>query len=145
MDGRLRMPLTSKLVRTAQEIPTWIVTLEEGVEPERQSVLEECGVQLIKVAPGPDGKPDLAKTLAQLGELGLTRLLVEGGAHLSAAFLRQGLADRLAWFHAPKIIGGDGIPAAMPFGIDHLEDAPRFTRRRIRLMGNDVFESYDKE
>jgi diaminohydroxyphosphoribosylaminopyrimidine deaminase/5-amino-6-(5-phosphoribosylamino)uracil reductase len=145
MDSRLRIPLTSKLVSSAGDIPTWIVTLEDEVEPGRLAVLEECGVKLIKVPPGADGKPDIAKTLAVLGELGLTRLLLEGGAHLTAAFLRQGMIDRLAWFHAPKIMGGDGMPVAMPFGIENLDAAPKFTRRRVRLMGNDIFESYDKE
>ena len=81
---------------------------------------------MIDVDPDPEGRIDLAAALAALGERGLTRLLVEGGADLAAALLRAGLVDRLAWFHAPMLIGGDGIPAIAALGLDS-------ARRRARL------------
>src|SRR5271166_2207525 len=73
-----------------------------------------------------------------LREAGLTRVMVEGGAQLAAAFLRDGLVDRIAWFHAPSIIGGDGVPAAAAFDIEEPSAAPRFVRRSIRPDGDDV-------
>ena len=83
---------------------------------------------------------DLTAVLAALGERGVTRLLVEGGAHLAAALLRHDLVDRIAWFRAPLIMGGDGLPAVMPFGVDALDDAPRFTRLSVAELGGDIFE-----
>lgn len=88
---------------------------------------------------------DLPSVMSELGRRGLTRLLVEGGAHLTAALLRHDLVDRLAWFRAPALLGGDGLAAVVPFGIDHLEQAPRFTRLSVAELGGDIFEYLTKE
>lgn len=82
----------------------------------------------------------LPAVLKALGDRGLTRLLVEGGAHLAAALLHHDLIDRIAWFRAPLLIGGDGLAAVVPFGIDRLEQAPRFTRLSVAEFGGDIFE-----
>ncbi|MDK9722489.1 MAG: bifunctional diaminohydroxyphosphoribosylaminopyrimidine deaminase/5-amino-6-(5-phosphoribosylamino)uracil reductase RibD [Rhodospirillales bacterium] len=136
-DSRLRLPLTGKLVKTARDIPTWVITLENGPR-ERRLVFEDAGVRLIEVPAGEGGYPDLAAGLIKLGDAGLTRVLVEGGAHLAAALLRADLVDRLVWFHAPGIMGGDGIPAASAFGVDALKNMPRFTPLGVRALGNDI-------
>lgn len=138
VDSRLRLPLTSKLVATAKQVPTWVVTIK-GNDPDRLNAFEACGVEIIEVKTGDEGV-DLTAVLAALGERGVTRLLVEGGAHLAAALLRHDLVDRIAWFRAPLIMGGDGLPAVMPFGVDALDDAPRFTRLSVAELGGDIFE-----
>ena len=66
------------------------------------------------------------------------RLLVEGGAQLAAALLRAHLVDRLAWVHAPLLIGGDGVPAIAGFGLNALADAPGFERVSMEVVGEDV-------
>ncbi|HIJ63343.1 MAG TPA: bifunctional diaminohydroxyphosphoribosylaminopyrimidine deaminase/5-amino-6-(5-phosphoribosylamino)uracil reductase RibD [Rhodospirillaceae bacterium] len=144
VDGRLRLPLTSKLVATAGRIPTWVIT-RTGNPPERLSALLDCGVEVIEVVPTALGEVDLAAALAELGRRGLTRLLVEGGAHLSAALLRGGLVDRIAWFRAPMLLGGDGIPAVVGFGVDRLDQAPGFQRLSVAELGNDIFEYLSRE
>ena len=53
----------------------------------------------------------LHDVLAMLADQGITRVLVEGGATLATAFLREGLVDRLYQFEAPLLIGADGLPA----------------------------------
>jgi diaminohydroxyphosphoribosylaminopyrimidine deaminase/5-amino-6-(5-phosphoribosylamino)uracil reductase len=68
-------------------------------------------------------------------------VLVEGGSTLAAVLLRAGLVDRLAWFHAPSLIGGDGIPAVAGFGLAMLEKAPRFERVALEAIGEDVLET----
>ena len=75
-----------------------------------------------------------------MGRRGLTRVLVEGGAHLAAALLRHDLVDRLAWFRAPMLLGGDALPALVSFGVDHLAEAPRFRRLSLAELGDDLFE-----
>ena len=141
VDGRLRLPLTSRLVATANDVPTWLLTLEGG-EAFRREAYEEAGVDVVEVAAGPDGAIDLALALEALAESGVTRVLVEGGAHLAAALLRAGLVDRLVWFRAPRLIGGDGLPAAVSFGVDHLAQTPRFERIEVRAVGDDLMETY---
>ena len=144
VDGRLRMPLTAKLIVTARQVPTWILT-REGNDPERVMALADCGVEVIELPASEEDKVDLPAAFAELGRRGLTRVLAEGGAHLSAALLLHNLVDRVAWFRAPLILGGDGIPAAVSFGVDLLAEAPRFTRLSVAEMGDDLFEYLTKE
>jgi diaminohydroxyphosphoribosylaminopyrimidine deaminase/5-amino-6-(5-phosphoribosylamino)uracil reductase len=80
----------------------------------------------------------LAAALAVLGQRGITRLLVEGGGRLAAALASARLIDRLAWVHAPMLIGGDGVPAIADFGLDALTEAPRFDRVSTETVGDDV-------
>ena len=72
----------------------------------------------------------------------MTRLLVEGGGHVAAAFLRAGLVDRLVWFHAPQVIGGDGVPAVAGFGLEDLAAAPGFALKHSDRLGEDLVECY---
>ncbi len=143
VDGRLRLPLTSRLVATANEIPTWVLTLE-GCDQVRRDAFEDAGVDVVEVPAGADGAVDLEIALEALAESGVTRVLVEGGAHLAAALLRAGLVDRLIWFRAPRLMGGDGLAAAVAFGVDHLAQTPRFERVEVRPVGDDVMEIYTR-
>lgn len=141
VDSRLQVPLTSALVRTANEVPTWIVTLAHN-DRARRDALVDLGVELIEVEAGEDGRPRLDRALETIGDRGVTRLLVEGGGHLSASLLKAALIDRIVWFRAPSVIGGDGLPAAQPFGVDHPDGAPRFRRVEVVPVGDDVMEIY---
>jgi diaminohydroxyphosphoribosylaminopyrimidine deaminase / 5-amino-6-(5-phosphoribosylamino)uracil reductase len=49
--------------------------------------------------------------------------------------------DRLAWFHAPRLVGGDGLPAVAGFGLEALAAAPRFERLTLEVVGDDVLET----
>ncbi len=141
VDGRLRLPLTSRLVSSANDIPTWVITLENN-DSSRRAAFEEAGIDLIEVSAGADGAIDLELALGALGDSGVTRVLVEGGAHLAAALLRADLVDRLVWFRAPRMMGGDGLAAAVAFGVDHLAQTPRFERMDHRPVGEDLMETY---
>jgi len=143
VDGRLRLPLTAKLVATARDIPTWLVTLAGGADA-RLEALEEAGIEVLEAPSTPDRMIDLGVALAMLAASGVTRVLVEGGAHLAAALLRAGLVDRLVWFRAPRLIGADGLPAAMPFGVDRLAATADFRRVDVRPVGEDVMETYTR-
>lgn len=140
VDRALRIPLTSRLVAEAQAAPTWFI-VREGVEEVRRDAFAACGVEIIEVRPTPTGEIDLAAAFAELGARGLTRVLVEGGAMLAAALLRAGLVDRLAWFRAPSLIGGDGLGSVARFGIGALAAAPRFVRTSVQEIGEDVLET----
>ena len=59
---------------------------------------------------------DLAELAAALGRRGVLELLVEGGPRLHASFWAAGLADRLVWYLAPLVIGGDGAPGLLRGG-----------------------------
>ncbi|MCB2100952.1 MAG: RibD family protein, partial [Rhodobacterales bacterium] len=139
VDSTLRLPPESRLAATAGAVPTWVVTTAD--DPGRRRVLEARGVEVLRVAAGGDGRPDPAALAEALGGRGLTRVLIEGGGVLAAAFLAAGLVDRVAWFRAGRIIGGDGVSAVGPFGVNDLADAPAFERRSVRVLGADILET----
>ncbi|HXT81063.1 MAG TPA: dihydrofolate reductase family protein, partial [Acetobacteraceae bacterium] len=67
---------------------------------------------------------------------------VEGGGQIAAALLRAELVDRIAWFHAPAVMGGDGWPGVQAFGTKTLDLMPRFRRHCVTLIGDDMLSEY---
>lgn len=139
LDSHLRTPPDGKLAASANDVPLWIVTVAEASK-EAAHVLEDKGAQVVRVATGPDGRPDPAAVLSALAEAGITRLLIEGGGAVAAGFLKAGLVDRLAWFHAPVVVGADGIPAVAPLAVATMSDALRFDRLSMEQIGDDILE-----
>ncbi len=140
IDSHLRTPLLSKLVRGAAEHPLWLLH-RDGADRLRAQALESAGVKLIEL-PAASAGVDLRAAVQALAKAGLTRVLAEGGGTLAAGLLRENLVDRLAWFQAPGIIGGDGWPAAQGFGITALADMPRFTPVAQERFGDDMLTTY---
>lgn len=138
-DTNLSISPAAQLVATAAESPTWLLHRHGATAPVLQDV---PGVRLIAVA-GDDARVDLPTALALLGAAGLTRLLVEGGAGLAAGLLRAGLVDRVAWFHAPGVIGGDGLAAVRGFGVEALAGMARFRRTGVQAVGDDVLATFE--
>jgi diaminohydroxyphosphoribosylaminopyrimidine deaminase/5-amino-6-(5-phosphoribosylamino)uracil reductase len=107
-------------------------------------VLRDCGVELIEIPISETVEMDLRIAFAELGKRGLTRVLVEGGARLAGELIEEDLVDRLAWFHAPMLIGGDGLPAVEAFGIEALAATPKFRRVSLETIGDDVLETLSR-
>ncbi len=141
LDGRLRLPLTTKLVADATRVPTWLIAIA-GAPSERRQAYLDSGVEIIEVDADSAGHPDMMKAMSALAARGLTRLLVEGGSRVIAALLRHDLVDRIVWFRAPSLIGGDGVPATQAFGVDRIADMARFTRTGVHEAGDDLVEMY---
>jgi diaminohydroxyphosphoribosylaminopyrimidine deaminase / 5-amino-6-(5-phosphoribosylamino)uracil reductase len=139
LDTRLKLKPKSKLVQTARDVPTIVFT----TSPDGGDKLREAGVEVVRVARDARGRPDIAALLTQLAERGVTRLLVEGGATVAAAFLDRGFADRLEIFTAPMVLGAAGHGAIDALAALALDEVPRFTRISIRKLGSDVLESFD--
>lgn len=142
-DSHLRTPLTSRLLATAAETPTWFL-LREGTNLAREDAFIDIGAKLIKI-PGSSAGIDLTAAMQALGAAGLTRVLVEGGGQLAAALLRADLVDRIAWFHAPAVMGGDGWPAVQAFGVQTLDQMPRFRRDCETVIGHDMLSEYTRQ
>ena len=142
-DTRLRTPLGSRLVRTARDTPTWIAT-RTGQAPAALAPFLEAGVEVLPVRVK-EGGLDLHALLGALAQRGVTRVLAEGGAGVSAGLLRAGLVDRVAWFHAPGVMGGDGLPAVRPLPLKSLAAMPRFRRVASRAVGEDWLTEFERE
>lgn len=141
VDRQLTIKLDSKLVEGAKLDPTWIITREKR-DTSKAEALEKKGVKVIPVPSDDVGYIDLRVAARKLGEEGLTRVLVEGGAYLAAAMLKDDLIDRLEWFTAPRLIGGDGKEGLKALGLDNLQQTPRFRPIFSRQMGDDRLESF---
>jgi len=141
IDRHLRIPPTARLIADAHRVPTWVLTLQSA-DPDRRAAFLASRVTLIDVHHDSAGQVDLAAALGVLGERGITRLLVEGGAGLAAAFFRARLVDRLVWVHAPLAIGGDGIPAIAGLDLTALAHAPAFERLSTQTIGDDVLTTF---
>lgn len=135
LDSRLRVPLTSKLVATARQVPTWVVTASDA-DPARADALEGEGVRVLNV------DTDVHVTLSVLAGQGITRLLVEGGPSVATSFLKAERVDRMEWFRAPLVIGGDGLPAVGPLTVDALSKAIRLTANQALTVGCDGLQVY---
>jgi diaminohydroxyphosphoribosylaminopyrimidine deaminase/5-amino-6-(5-phosphoribosylamino)uracil reductase len=141
-DSHLRTPLTARIVATANEAPTWLLH-RDGADPSRLEAFAAAGVRCIAIQ-GAESGIDPALALQALGEAGLTAILVEGGAQLAASLLRRDLVDRIAWFHAPAVLGGDAIPGVQALGTADMESLQRFRRVAVRPVGDDLLSDYSK-
>ena len=127
VDGRLRIPLSAQVL-TKEAAPGTLLatTMQTGG---KLTTLRRRGVSIITL-PGRGGALSLPRLLARLAERGVTSVLLEGGAALAAAALRERLVDRLFLLVAPKLIGGDGVPMVGPLGVA----APR-AALAVRVLG----------
>lgn len=109
-DSKLRLPLDYQMVRTANQLATWVITTAEAVEQAASHAtdLRERGVKLLVLD---DDVLTPHNIMRALGQEGITRLLVEAGPLLSTAFLEARLVDRLYWYRAPVLLGDGGQPA----------------------------------
>ena len=142
-DTSLRISSDSNIVKTATNIPTWIIT-STGVNLDRCDELKSLGVIVIKIAVGKDGRLDLIELANELGKRGLTRVLVESGGELAAALAKHNLIDQLAWFRSAKLVGGDGLSSFGAFGINDITKSPSFYRESLLSVGEDILEIYSR-
>ena len=90
-DSRARIPLDSRLIRTAREVPTLIAVTEQN---ERAAALQAAGAEILLCRADGAGHVDLNDLMAQLGAREIDGVLLEGGASLAFAALRAGIVQR---------------------------------------------------
>jgi diaminohydroxyphosphoribosylaminopyrimidine deaminase/5-amino-6-(5-phosphoribosylamino)uracil reductase len=104
-DSRLRIPLDSRLVRSASASPVWVLSLETNKR--KKALLERQGVTVIQ-APSAGPRVPLPWAMRELWRRGVRSLMVEGGSELLGAFLAARLVDAVALYRAPLLLGGKG-------------------------------------
>lgn len=133
VDSSLRIPLGAKVLRDQPKAKT-LIACSSSRDQEKYEKLREMGIELITSGTGPVALPGL---LAELGERGISSIMVEGGAGLYTAFLRENLADRVLAFIAP-LITGKGIEAVGDLGTERIADSRRLVIRKVSRRGGDV-------
>ncbi len=138
VDSSARTPTAAKVLTQLSAAHTIIATT--GAAPaERRAGLMAAGAEVL-VVPGAGPRVDLVKLMEMLGEKQITSVLVEGGGQVNGAALTAGIVDKVAWFMAPKIIGGDGAPGPVRGdGIASLQNAIKLYDLSIEKLGEDIF------
>lgn len=140
LDGGLRLPKSSRLARTARDTPLWVICSADAASAAEQA-LREQGVTVLRLA-GAGVRLDLAAALRLIAGRGITRLMLEGGPTLAAAFLAADLIDEATLFQSPKIVGADGIDALNGLPLTALIQSPRLVNMRSEAIGADMCEIF---
>jgi diaminohydroxyphosphoribosylaminopyrimidine deaminase/5-amino-6-(5-phosphoribosylamino)uracil reductase len=153
LDPNLRIPLRARLVRTARQTPTIIVTskhaagrlgrqtLARGAPAARADKLRRLERAGCKVLQLPGGRSGIRLTalLRRLHSGQMTNILVEGGGRTLGAFMSNNLADEAQIFVAPRLIGGETAPGPLRhLGPATLRDAPTVTVSSVAHLGADL-------
>lgn len=140
-DSHLRISMNNNLLQDKfRQLTHVFTTASHNAEKRRQ--IEATGANVHVIAADPTGKTDLSALLFELGKMHVTSLLVEGGAGLYSAFIREALFDKLSVFIAPLIIG-DGVSAIGNLETATIDDALRLEFPRIeQINGQVLFEGY---
>lgn len=121
-DTEARLPLDSRLVQEAPDVPLTVV-VSRAAPRGAVAALGSSGADVI-VATGEHEQARVASAIEQLGESGITSLLLEGGPHLAGSFYDAGMVDELRLFLAPKVLGGRAARSIVEgVGIEHVADA----------------------
>ena len=136
VDSHLRLPLESRLVKTAKDD---VLVFCSFAEDQKRQQLRKRGVRVEEVPRSTlDGHPDLAVVAHQLGGMAITSLMIEGGAMVNGAALDAGIVDKVFLYYAPKILAGNGsVPFAMGAGFARMSDAAYVKSIRLHRFGED--------
>jgi diaminohydroxyphosphoribosylaminopyrimidine deaminase/5-amino-6-(5-phosphoribosylamino)uracil reductase len=136
LDGAARLPLESRLARSAREVPVWVAVTDRAPAA-RRAALGALGCEV--VAFEGDGRVPVLPLLDELGGRGLTNVLVEGGGLVLGAFLDAGAVDAVDVYVAPLLEGGShAYTPARGAGRALMSGAPRLERQEVSLVDGDV-------
>jgi diaminohydroxyphosphoribosylaminopyrimidine deaminase/5-amino-6-(5-phosphoribosylamino)uracil reductase len=139
VDSKLRIPVHSEMVRSAQGDLLIITT--QPADSKKASALIRAGAEVIRVR-AHRGHVDLRAVIRELGRREVLDLLLEAGAELNGAMLEAGLVDKLVLFYAPKIMGTGGVPMAR-IPSRWFPKSPALRNLKLRHCGPDfVVEGY---
>jgi len=143
IDPKLKIPLDSKIVKTAKVCPT-IVVCGSSVNNSRRQKLEKLSVKTIAL-PQNNGRFSIAHLLADLADRSITSVMIEGGSELNSYAWQERVVNKVVFFAAPKIIGGDKLPVIGGPGADSLSEARNLRISKVEYLGPDILiEAYVK-
>jgi len=138
LDSRLSISENAGILRLDSEAVTLIICADSVPDAARARVVLR-GVEVVPMSTGSDGRIDLVGLMRYLGERDITSLLIEGGSRVIAAALAAGIVDKVMFFYAPKILGGDdGVPICAGPSRDSMADSIRVTDVRTQRFEDDL-------
>jgi diaminohydroxyphosphoribosylaminopyrimidine deaminase/5-amino-6-(5-phosphoribosylamino)uracil reductase len=137
VDTHLRIPVNARVLAHPHGSET-LIAVSEDVPPRRIERLKTKGISFL-VCPKKEGRIDLTALMDMLGNRSITSVLLEGGATLMGAMIREKLVDKFCIFKAPKILGGsDGRPMALGQGPSKMDQSIPLKDIRIKRFGDDL-------
>lgn len=138
VDTKLKLPPTAKVLDKSSAAGC-LLACGTSASSKRRAALEKAGAEVLQLPRGPGGGVDLLALMEELGKRGVISLLLEGGAGLAWGFLDQGLIDEVAYFYAPKLIGGQDAPGMIGgAGFAKMAQAAQLDKPRLRSFGEDL-------
>ena len=138
LDSNLRIPSDAKVL--SDDAATIVMTGPDG-DPSRAAELRRVGCAVRQVRRGPSGV-DVSTALADLRQLGVQSVMVEGGSAVITSLLAAGLVDRLIVSISPTVVGA-GVEAVGSLGTERISDGVRLTNRSLYVTGDDVLLGWD--
>ena len=136
VDSNLRIPLESKIIKTAKDVPVIVATISDNSN--KTKYLEAMGVKVLRVDEK-DERVDLSCLVSKLGEMNIDSVLIEGGGILNYSALEAGIVDKVELYIAPKIIGGTNAKTFVEgVGISRLKDAFKVDFSEVSKVGEDI-------
>jgi diaminohydroxyphosphoribosylaminopyrimidine deaminase/5-amino-6-(5-phosphoribosylamino)uracil reductase len=137
LDSQLRIPLNSRMVESCQN-DVMVVTTSLAF-PDRRKQLEDRGVRVL-VADAPGGRTDISQVVTALAKERYLSLMIEGGSKVNWASLETGVADKIYFYYAPKILGGlQSLPVAGGMGRSRRADAIQFHDVTVHAITREEF------
>ena len=136
VDSRLRMPLKSKLVKSADS--DLLIFTTQRTDSPRARALARRGVEVVRL-PSRRGHVDLESVMKEFARRQLINVLLEAGAELNGAALEAGIVDKMILFYAPKIMGTGGVPMADLPAARWFPKSPALKNLRVLTYGSDFF------
>ncbi len=139
-DSNLRIPIDCNIVKTANEIPTYIAYVNDNSK--KIEILENSGVKFIKTS-SENGHVNLKELMKILGEMQIDSVLIEGGGELNFNALKSGIVSEVYSYIAPKIFGGNTAKSPVgSCGFEKVEDCILMSKPEIEILGEDILLKY---
>ena len=137
LDTHLSIVPDARVLHQASAADT-ILVAGKGVGHNKKTVLEKAGVRVIE-ASLKNNRIDMASLLVQLGAMEISSLLIEGGSRVLASAFRAGIVDKVQFFYAPKILGGDdGVPICRGPGAELMSQSVALKDISVHRFDDDV-------
>jgi diaminohydroxyphosphoribosylaminopyrimidine deaminase/5-amino-6-(5-phosphoribosylamino)uracil reductase len=136
LDSRLSMRLTAQILRQSDAAKTIIATTAKASKAKTRAI-EALGAMVWRL-PSTHHLVAWQPLLRKLAKMGVVSVLIEGGAAIAASALKDKIVDKVEFFYAPKILGGDGRVMIDGLGIRKMAQSIELKRMGVRKSGSDI-------
>jgi diaminohydroxyphosphoribosylaminopyrimidine deaminase/5-amino-6-(5-phosphoribosylamino)uracil reductase len=137
VDSTLSISPRARVFNPSSRAAVIVATTRKAPKRKKEQI-EKAGGTIITV-PSKDGKVSLRSLMRILGKRAITSVLIEGGTNISTAAFNEGVADKIIFFYAPKILGGSrAFAITAGKGVDRISRARKVYDLTVKKCGDDV-------